>query len=170
MSVHLKYEHVQKAGEQFGKAGLDASAFTGCTDKEIGLSLPFQQEILSKSYNDYCLLLDYCSTNYIFAMEYKKRKDKFAAYAADNAGVTPDVPLNFATVMIYKNAMKFELDELLTYFYVFLATDEDRARRTPGRITPDLEECLGRYYSGYSGCLSVVCVAFAAIGCLLTWA
>ncbi len=172
MSVRLKYEHVQKAGDQFRKAGLEASAFTGCgcTEEEVGMMLLFQLEILLKSYNDYCSMIDYCSTNYIFAMEYKKRKEQFAAYAADNAGVTPDVPVNFATVMIYKNAMTFELNELLRYFYVFLATDEDRARRTPGRITADPEECLGRYYSGYSGCFSLIFVAFVAIGYLLTLA
>lgn len=92
----------------------------------------------------------------------------FAAYAANNAGVTPDNPLNFATVTIYKNAMKYELRELLGYFYIFLATNEDRARRTPGRITPDPEECLGRYYSGYSGCFSLILAAFVAVGYLLT--
>ena len=170
MADRLRYEHVQKAAEQFQKAGLAASAFTGCSDEEIALLLSFQQEILLKSYNDYASMIEFCSTNYIFATEYKKRKEMFAAYAAENAGVTPDVPVNIATVMIYKNAMKFELNELLRYFYVFLATDEDRARRTPGRITPDPEECLGRYYSGYSGCFSVIVIALVAIGYLVTFA
>ena len=170
MSDRLSYEHVEKAGVEFRKAGLEASAFTGCTKEEIGMLLPFQQEILLKSYNDYCSMIGHCSTNHIFAMEYKKRKEMFAAYAADNARVTRDVPMSFATVMIYKNAMQFELNALLRYFFVFMATEEDRARRTPGRMTPRPEECLERYYSGYSGCLSVVCVAFVTIGYLLTLA
>lgn len=112
-------------------------------------------------------MIENCSTNYIYAMEYKRRKEKFASYAADNANVTPDDPLNFATVTIHKNAMKVELNQLNRYFYIFLATKEDLARRTPGRITPDPEEVFGRYYSGYSGCLSVVFVAFVAIGHLI---
>jgi hypothetical protein len=170
MTVLLRNEHMEKTREQFRKAGLEATAFTGCTQEEIGMLLLFQQDILLKSYDDYLSMIGYCSTNYIYAMEYKKRKEMFAAYAADNSGVTRDVPMNFATVMIYKNAMTFELNELCRFFHIFMATDADCARRTPGRITPRPEEVFERYYSGYAGCLSVVFVAFVTIGYLLSLA
>jgi hypothetical protein len=77
-----------------------------------------------------------------------------------------------ATVMIYRNAMTFELRELVRFFHVFLATDADIAWRSPDRImTPAPEDIFGRYYSGHSGCLSLVCVVFAAMGSLVaaTW-
>jgi hypothetical protein len=171
MTDRLRYEHVQKARDRFAKAGLDASAFAGCSDEEIGLLLAFQQEILVKSYNDYASMIASCSTNYIYAMDYKKRKQQFAKYAADNAGVASDGALNAATVMIYKNAMRVELSELCTFFYVFLATDADRAwRSTPGRFTPRPEDVFERYYKGYSGCFSVIVITLVAIGYLVTLA
>jgi hypothetical protein len=171
MTVRVRYDDLDKAREEFLKAGLDATAFAGCSEEEIALLSSFQQEILLKSYNDYHSMIEYCNTNYMYAMEYIKRKEAFASYAAANAKITPDDPVKFTTVIIYKNAMKFELNSLNKYFYVNLATEEDltRARRAPpGRITPDPEQVFERYYSGYSGCLSLVCLAFAAIGYLLT--
>jgi hypothetical protein len=63
MSDFLRYEHVQNPDEQFRKAALDGSAFTGCFDEEIGILLPFQQEILVKSYIDYTSMTEHHSTN-----------------------------------------------------------------------------------------------------------
>ena len=126
------------------KAALDASAFSGCTEEDVGILLQLQAEVLGKSYHDLATMVDYCSTPYIYAQEYKKRKLMFATYAATNGNAASVGGMTAATVMIHRNAMTCELNELCRFFHVFLATDADHARRTPGRITPDPEEVFGR--------------------------
>jgi hypothetical protein len=76
-----------------------------------------------------------------------------------------------ATVLIYRNAMKVELNQLIIFFHIFWATEADRAWRTPGSISPAPEDVFGRYYGGYSGCFSLICAFFASMGALLalTW-
>jgi len=154
-NVFLRNKHVQETQSVFQKAGLDATAFSGCSRDEIGALLTLQQEVLEKSYQDYFSVIAYCNSNCHYAMEYKKRKEMFAAYAAEHAGVASQGAVNAATVMIYKNAMDVELNEVSKYFYVFLATDADRARRTPGRQwSTSPETVFEGYYSGPSGWFS----------------
>jgi len=151
----------------FEQAGLNASAFSDCCEEDIHLLVQLQAEVLAKSYNDFVSMISFCSTNYIYAMEYKKRKTMFATYASTNENAASIGGMTAATVMIYRNAMTFELNELGRFFYVFLATPDDLAWRTPGSISPAPEDVFGRYFSGHSGCLSLICVFFAALGSVL---
>ena len=99
--------------------------------------MQFQAEVLAKSYHDFVSMIEFCSTAYIYAIEYRTRKRAFATYAANNKSSAAIGGIKAATVMIHRNAMTFELNELCRYFHIYVATDADRARTTPGRITPD---------------------------------
>jgi hypothetical protein len=170
MDVFTRNKYLDERRVLFEHAGLNASAFSECSEEEVSLLVRLQAEVLGNSYHDFVSMIEFCTTAYIYAMEYKTRKTAFATYAANNESSAAIGGMTAATVMIYRNAMKFELKELCRYFYIYLATDADRARPTPGRLTPDPEEVFGRYYNGYSGCMSLVCVLFTAIGSLLALA
>jgi len=92
-------------------------------------------------------MINYSATRYIYSRVYKKRKTIFADYAATNARIAATGGVNAATVMIYRNAMTFEINEIIKYLFIFLATDYDMARRHSNRITCNPDEILERYSS-----------------------
>ncbi len=171
MNVALSNAHIEKTRALFRDAGLHPSGFSECTEEQVALLVQLQADVLAKSYADYCSMIDFCSTRYIYAKEYKKRKSAFATYAATNEGAASIGGMTAATVLIYRNAMKFELNQLALYFYIFWATRDDLEKASAGKITPDPPEVILERYGNVSGCLSLLCVLCAALGSLLalTW-
>src|SRR5439155_505001 len=111
-----------------------------------------------KSFQDFVTLAQTCRDKVQYARSYRKRKEAFASYAETNANIDAKLsPLNAATVSIYRNAMQTELDEIVRFFYVFMANEGEMGNPW---------DLINRYADkGFPGCS--VCLMLLALTSLL---